>query len=81
MGYGVITGFSGLFGRRLHRLPSSMAAAMLAGVLLRFGLDLFVSLQRDPLLVGTMLLGYLLCKSRWPRYTMLIVMLLGIGLA
>jgi len=76
-----LCGFSGLFGRILHRLPSSMAAAMLAGVLLRFGLDLFVSLQRDPLLVGTMLLGYLLCKSRWPRYTMLIVMLLGIGLA
>jgi benzoate membrane transport protein len=40
-----IAGFSGVFERSLNRIPASLASGMLAGVLLRFGLDVFVSMQ------------------------------------
>ena len=40
-----IAGYSGLFERLLARIPLSIAAAMLAGVLLRFGTDVFTALE------------------------------------
>ena len=75
-----VCGFSGLFARIMRCLPLSLANAMLAGVLLHFGLDLFHVLQQQPLLVGTMLLGFLLLKSCLPRYALLLVLLLGMGI-
>ncbi len=76
----MVAGFSGLFARLMHRLPLSLAAAMLAGILLRFGLDLFHALEQAPWLVGSMLLLFLLLKRRMPRYTLALVLLLGIAL-
>ena len=38
-------GFTGWFERAMQRLPLPLASAMLAGVLLRFGLDVFVAMQ------------------------------------
>jgi len=40
-----IAGYSGLFERPLARIPLSIAAPMLAGVLLRFGIDVFTALE------------------------------------
>ena len=40
-----IAGFTGLFERMISRIPVSLGAGMLAGVLLRFGLDAFVAMQ------------------------------------
>jgi len=40
-----IAGYSGLFERLLARIPLSIAAPMLAGVLLRFGIDVFTALE------------------------------------
>jgi benzoate membrane transport protein len=37
----VLFGFSGWFERSINRIPMSIAVGMLAGVLLRFGLDIF----------------------------------------
>lgn len=76
-----IAGFSGLFSRLMHRLPLSLAAAMLAGILLRFGLNLFHALEQAPLLVGSMLLLFLLIKPRLPRYTLALVLLMGVIVA
>ncbi|MBF2036746.1 MAG: benzoate/H(+) symporter BenE family transporter [Leptolyngbyaceae cyanobacterium T60_A2020_046] len=44
---GLITlcGFTGWFERTTRRIPLSLAAGMLAGVLLQFGLDVFVAMQ------------------------------------
>lgn len=41
----VICGATGLFARLLQIIPHSLAAAMLAGILLRFGLQAFAGLQ------------------------------------
>ena len=40
-----LCGFTGWFERVINRIPTSIASAMLAGVLLRFGLDIFVAMQ------------------------------------
>ncbi len=50
----VLVGFTGWFERAMRRLPMALAAAMLAGILLRFGLDAFASLIALPLFIVTM---------------------------
>ncbi|SFP89513.1 benzoate membrane transport protein [Geopseudomonas sagittaria] len=75
------SGVSGLFARLMQRIPQALAAAMLAGVLLRFGLELFGAFEQQALLVGSLFLAYLLGKRLLPRYAILLVLLLGIGLA
>ncbi|WP_429139666.1 benzoate/H(+) symporter BenE family transporter [Aeromonas veronii] len=73
-----LCGISGWFDRLMKHIPAPLAAAMLAGVLLRFGLDLFKVAPQDPLLLGTLLLAFLLGRHLWPRYTMVLV--LGVGM-
>ncbi|MEH8187695.1 benzoate/H(+) symporter BenE family transporter [Aeromonas allosaccharophila] len=73
-----LCGISGWFDRLMRHIPAPLAAAMLAGVLLRFGLDLFKVAPQDPLLLGTLLLTFLLGRHLWPRYTMVLV--LGVGM-
>ncbi|WP_139412146.1 benzoate/H(+) symporter BenE family transporter [Aeromonas veronii] len=73
-----LCGISGWFDRLMKHIPAPLAAAMLAGVLLRFGLDLFKVAPQDPLLLGTLLLTFLLGPHLWPRYTMVLV--LGVGM-
>lgn len=58
-----LSGVTGLFARLMQRIPQALAAAMLAGVLLRFGLDLFVAGGNQPLLVGSLFAAYLLSNS------------------
>ncbi|MEH8123686.1 benzoate/H(+) symporter BenE family transporter [Aeromonas veronii] len=73
-----LCGISGWFDRLMKHIPAPLAAAMLAGVLLRFGLDLFKVAPQDHLLLGTLLLTFLLGRHLWPRYTMVLV--LGVGM-
>ena len=76
-----LCGVTGLFARLMQRIPQALAAAMLAGVLLRFGLGLFGAFEQQAALVGSLFLAYLLGKRLLPRYAILLVLLLGIGLA
>ena len=72
-----LCGISGWFDRLMRHIPAPLAAAMLAGVLLRFGLDLFKVAPQDPLLLGTLLLAFLLGRHLWHRYTMVLVLAAG----
>ena len=76
-----VAGFSGLFERMLGRIPLSLASAMLAGVLLRFGIDAFTSIQTQPVLVLSMLATWLLTRRVWPRYAIIATLLAGIAVA
>jgi benzoate membrane transport protein len=76
-----IAGFSGVFEKMLGRIPLPLAAGMLAGVLLRFGLDTFVALKTQPLLVLAMLAVYLATRRLWPRYAVIATLLVGIAVA
>ena len=76
-----IAGFSGLFERSLSRIPVSLASGMLAGVLLRFGLDVFVSMQTQLGLALAMFVTYLCGRRLFPRYAVIATLLVGIGIA
>ncbi len=76
-----LVGFSGLFERFMDRVPLPLAAGMLAGVLLRLGLDVFVVMSTQLLLPLVMVLAYLLSMRWWPRYAVVLAMLIGGGLA
>lgn len=76
-----ISGFSGWFARVFNRIPMSLASAMLAGVLFRFGLDAFVSIKTQPVMVLSMLISYLIMRRVLPRYAVLSALLIGIVIA
>ncbi len=76
-----LAGVTGWFARVMDRIPQALAAALLAGVLTRFAIDAFVSLQTEFALVFTMLLAYLLGRRLWPRYAVPVVLLVGVAIA
>jgi len=78
---GAVAGFSGVFEKAMRRIPVSLASGMLAGVLLRFGLDVFVSVQAQPLLVLLMFATYLLGRRWLPRYAVIATLLVGVAVA
>lgn len=76
-----ISGITGWFAKIMERIPSQIACAMLAGVLVTFGIDVFNFMSETPLLIGVMVLVYLLCKRLIPRFTMLMVLIAGFVMA
>ena len=76
-----IAGFSGWFERALNRIPISIASGMLAGVLLRFGLELFIVMKAQFAMVFAMFAVYLLMRRLIPRYAVITAFALGIAVA
>lgn len=73
-----ISGATGWIGMLMKHIPKSLAAAMLGGVLLRFGLGVFVSLGSQLSLVAVMLLIYFLGRRMNSRYTIPLTFLGGL---
>ncbi|MDH6632707.1 UNVERIFIED_ORG: benzoate membrane transport protein [Lelliottia amnigena] len=73
----LLCGVTGLFARLMKIIPHTLAAAMLAGVLLRFGLQAFSHLEGHFLLCGSMLLAWLIAKAFAPRYAIVATLLVG----
>lgn len=76
-----LSGFSGWFERMMSRIPMSVAAGMLAGILLRFGLDAFIALKTQFNMVLAMLGIYLLMRRLMPRYAVIAALAAGIAIA
>lgn len=74
----LLLGLSGWFDKLSSRIPLPIAAAMLAGILFKFGLAIFISLPDAPVLVITMLGGFLAAKRWWPRYAVPLVLMAGL---
>lgn len=77
----VLSGITGLFARLMHHIPQSLAAAMLAGILLRFGTATFSGLQDNAALCGSMCLVWLAGRRWLPRYAILMALLAGVLVA
>lgn len=77
----LLVGLSGAFDKVIGKLPAAISAAMLAGILFRFGTDLFVSVKDQPWLVLAMFATYLLCKRAMPRYAVMAVLVVGVAMA
>lgn len=72
---GVLTavlGFLGIFEKVLNTISQSLTSAMLAGVLLKFGVALFTSLQEAWAFILCLLVGYVLVKRFSPRYSIVL---------
>ncbi|MGB3492933.1 MAG: benzoate/H(+) symporter BenE family transporter [Elainellaceae cyanobacterium] len=76
-----LCGVTGWFEQAMNRIPLSMASALLAGVLLRFGLDVFVAMETRFGLVFPMFCVYLLAYRFFPRYAVLAALSLGVAIA
>lgn len=77
----VLVGFTGWFERATSRIPLALAAAMLAGVLLRFGLDVFVAMKTQFGMVFAMFCVYLVARRWLPRYAVPAALALGLAIA
>lgn len=76
-----LSGVTGLFARLMDYIPQAISSAMLAGILLRFGLDAFISLRTDAPLTACMCLSYLLTKRYLARYAIVITLMVGLAVA
>ncbi|MVW80833.1 benzoate/H(+) symporter BenE family transporter [Bordetella sp. 02P26C-1] len=63
----------------MRRVPSEIASAMLAGVLLNFGIGIFTRIGEQPALALSMCAIYLLGKRWLPRYAVVGVMVVGLA--
>lgn len=77
----VVAGFTGLFEKAIKHIPRSLTSAMLAGILIHFGMNIFTAMQNQFTLIGTMVATYLIGKRCFPRYVIIIVLLVGVVLA
>ena len=73
----IICGMTGSFERLVKRIPGSLAAALLAGILFKIGNEIFVAAQHRTGLVVGMLITYLIVKRLMPRYAVLAALLIG----
>jgi len=74
-----LAGATGWFERVMNRIPMAVAAALLAGVLARFGLQAFGAAQTALSLVVLMLLVYLLARRYLPRYAVVFTLAAGVA--
>ncbi len=73
----IICGMTGSFERLVKRIPASLAAALLAGILFKIGSEIFVAAQHRTGLVIGMFATYLIVKRLTPRYAVLAALVIG----
>ena len=73
-----LCGATGWVETLMKHIPKTLAAGMLAGVLLRFGLNVFTAFGSQPALVGLMLGIYLVGRRLNSRYTIPLTFLAGL---
>ena len=75
----ILLGLSGYFDRLIRLIPPAIAAALLAGILLQFGIGAFGGASADPLLVGLLVGSYLILKRFTARYAIVGILLIGLA--
>lgn len=74
----VLSGITGLFARFMDKIPRAIGAAMLGGILVQFGMQVFSAMETNLWLPLTLLLCYLVFKRWLPKYTIVIVLAAGV---
>ena len=77
----MLAGYSGWFERLMSHIPLALASALLAGVLARFALDAVGAVVQAPVLVIAMTVAYVLGRRWWPRWSVPVVLLVGMAVA
>lgn len=73
-----VLGFLGVFKKALEYIPQSLTSAMLAGVLLKFGIGIFATMQTEWGFILSLLAAYIISKRLWPRYSIVITVVAGV---
>ncbi|MDQ1207350.1 benzoate membrane transport protein [Acinetobacter baylyi] len=73
-----LLGFFGVFQKALAYIPQSLTSAMLAGVLLKFGIAIFGNMQDHWQFIISLLAVYIVSKRLWPRYCIVITVIAGV---
>ncbi|MCZ7414538.1 benzoate/H(+) symporter BenE family transporter [Streptomyces sp. WMMC897] len=74
----VLVGVTGLFGTLMRLLPQPLASAMLAGILVGFGMDLFRAAESAWWLVAVMFAVYVLARRWVARWATALALLAGV---
>ncbi|KAB2657851.1 benzoate/H(+) symporter BenE family transporter [Brucella tritici] len=75
----IILGVSGYFEKVIKLIPPGIAAGLLAGILLQFGIGAFGGATIDPLLVGLLIVAYVVLKRLSARYAVVGILVLGLA--
>ncbi|MGX6566605.1 Benzoate transport protein [Cupriavidus necator] len=75
----VLLGMSGYFERVIRLIPPGVAAGLLAGILLQFGIGAFGGMSVDPLLAGLLIVAYVVFKRFTARYAVVGILVLGLA--
>ncbi|MBA1264294.1 benzoate/H(+) symporter BenE family transporter [Stutzerimonas stutzeri] len=75
----VVLGLSGWFERLIRLIPPGVAAGLLAGILLQFGIRAFGGMSIDPLLAGLLIVTYVVLKRFTARYAVVGILVLGLA--
>lgn len=76
----ILLGMSGAFERLVRLIPGGIAAGLLAGILLQFGVNAFGGASADPVLVVVLLLSYAVLRRFTARFAVVGIMLIGLAL-
>jgi len=74
----VALGLSGYFEKAIRLIPPGIAAGLLAGILLQFGIGAFGGMSIDPVLAGLLIMAYLVLKRFTARYAVVGILVLGL---
>jgi len=75
----VLLGLSGCFEKIIRLIPPGVAAGLLAGILLQFGIGAFGGMSIDPALVALLIATYVVLKRFTARYAVVGILLLGLA--
>lgn len=75
----VALGLSGYFEKAIRLIPPGIAAGLLAGILLQFGIGAFGGMSIDPVLAGLLIMAYLVLKRFTARYAVVGILVLGLA--
>lgn len=75
----VALGLSGYFEKVIRLIPPGVAAGLLAGILLQFGIGAFGGMSIDPLLAGLLIVTYVVLKRFTARYAVVGILVLGLA--
>lgn len=76
-----VIGISGTFDKFVRAIPKGVAAGMMAGILFQFGIGAFTAIESTPALAIGMLAAYLVFRRFVPKYTLVLLLVVGVLLA
>lgn len=76
----ILLGASGAFDKLVRMIPKGIAAGLLAGILLQFGINAFGGASADPLLVIVLLVSYALLRRFTSRFAVVGMLVIGLAL-